>query len=392
MPDDIVGVRLEDNILQRFQSLLMDPYHLEYRNFFNMATLSNFDSPENVNLYWLLSQGIYIGESPLTEEERTHFAAQLESNSPSTGYSPTITAYRIAPEDIDAVLTEYFGITLESSNKVGLDQLEYWDKTGCYYLFRTYANHNSDIEVVSGELRSADTIRLCYYSPGAYRDAGLPQSEHDYGWYITLQATENGYRILSNIASSQKEPDPLVIPTLPSAEPGTALTKEQLGQFQLMLTSNGGSERNYYKQALVTIFSDPSKIDLCDLIYNGIGQKRTLTEEERAYILTSTSRPLSNAYCFTSEDIDAVLTKYFGISLASHKTGLDGFLHWEKTGYYYWSPFDSNGIFDLRVIGGELLSTDTVRIDYISGINTAPQSVTFQITGDRCFILSNLPA
>ena len=40
----------------------------------------------------------------------------------------------ISPQEMDEALLEVFGLTLEDTHKVGLDQFLYWEETGCYYL------------------------------------------------------------------------------------------------------------------------------------------------------------------------------------------------------------------------------------------------------------------
>ena len=387
LPDEIVGVRLDDSVLTQFQRLLVTENNLEFRNFFNMATLCSFDSPENINLYRLFGRGIYIEETELSDKERTHFADQIER-------SYATAAYRFSPADMDAVLSKYFGITLAESNKVGLDKFEYWEETGCYYLFHPIPKRNDDIEILNGNLLSADTIRLVYWSPGAYLDAGLPYSKLGYGWDITLQATKDGYRILSNTSSSQREPGAHIIPNLPSAEPGTALTKEQLGKFQLMLTEGYNSEEyNFYGQALVTTFSDPREIDLFELFYNGISRElNKLTDTEFSHF-SATNEYLQyiDSHTLPPDRMDAILTKYFGITLAeSNQVGLEKFTYWDETGCYYWFGTDCNLLADVRVLSGEILSADTVRIDYKSA-NTETRSVIFKITENSCIVLSNLP-
>lgn len=383
LPDEIMGVRLSKEALDPYKELLSVSSNGIEQNFFNMATLTVFDCPENVNLYWLFSSGIFDPPSTMTAEEKAHFADKLAEHTPGQ-------YYRFTPEEMDDVLTRYFGITLEESNKVGLDRFEYWEKTGCYYLLTApyFRNNSSNISIGFGELIAPDTIRLCYYAPGAYQDAGFSEYKTTYDWYITLQYTSKGVRILSNVSGKNRPDDPSVIPPVPSAEPGSALTKEELGQFQLMFTNCSGPEQNFFQQALACLFSDVRDIDLSCLFYNGISRElNELTEEERAHFGAN-----AEPYVLPPERMDAVLAKYFNTSLEeSHKNGLDNFQYWEKTGRYYWNPGDAFGIVDLRVIGGEVLPADTVRIDYISINHQTPQSVTLQFVENRWIVLSNLP-
>ena len=193
---------------------------------------------------------------------------------------------------------------------------------------------------------------------------------------------------------TETEPYVFTLPTQPPADPGTPLSQEQLDQFQQFLTYPGVDERNFYRQALVTTFSNPREMDLYELFYNGIrGELNQLTDKEFSYFKEKIDYlEVIDVHVLPPEAMNDILTEYFGISLAeSSQLGLDKFQYWEETGYYYWFGSDSNAI-SIQVVSGKILTKDTVRIDYTSADFPGIHCITLRITDHGCTVLSNLPA
>lgn len=107
------GLLLTEAELDEFRTLFV---FYPGPSWYNMALTSTYDSPENVN--W--SQFFYMGFDgssgvpfrDLSEEERIFW----ERN----GQGISVDIYRMPLDKMDAVAMEYFGLTIDESNLVGL--------------------------------------------------------------------------------------------------------------------------------------------------------------------------------------------------------------------------------------------------------------------------------
>ena len=156
----LLGEPLAQDQLQEYAN------ELTSNGFLNCATTSVFSHPKEVNLYLLFYNGISQEIGVLTVEEFAHFSAKNES-------FIYMDVNILPPDNMNEILTNYFGITLEETDKRGLDKFQHWDKTGNYYWFGMDANGNWDIEVLAGSTLSDGSVQILYSSSGACSDAGL---------------------------------------------------------------------------------------------------------------------------------------------------------------------------------------------------------------------------
>ena len=115
--------------------------------------------------------------------------------------------------------------------------------------------------------------------------------------------------------------------------------------FRDLFTLNTVGE-NYYNIAAPMEFNSPRYLNLQELFYNGFAElnqgKVPLTEEETAFLLANgfgENMPLSDAERIPEANMDAVLQRFFGLSLAETKgVGLKeiGVYHKESKCYYAW--------------------------------------------------------
>ena len=145
----------------------------------NSALLSVYETPADVDLYYLFYNGFADESQDPTDEEMI----LLEN----TGkFWPEMDLIRLPVEKMDAALTELFGITLEQTNKVGLDKLIYLEETNCYYTAHT-GMEAATVTVVSVAEENGNLV--------------VSYSEVMNGsCTATLIPTEDGsYQILSNV-------------------------------------------------------------------------------------------------------------------------------------------------------------------------------------------------
>ncbi len=169
--------------IQFFQELLTQNQTSGMRNFYNIATLSTFSDPKEINMWEILCNGIFrTGNHKLTDEELEYFTA-IDPN-----YA-FVDVYRMEPEEIDAMLTLYFDITLEEVNKAGKKNLTYWEETDCYYAFCTDLHWNSSITVIDCQPGEDSTIQVIYNT----------MNDGCNNYMMTLREVNGFYRILSNL-------------------------------------------------------------------------------------------------------------------------------------------------------------------------------------------------
>ena len=150
--------------------------------FYNDALTSDYATPADVNLMWLFYDGFREESRVATDAE----AAFLDANVGE--YWSYMDLDRLPAKKMDAVLMELFGITLEQTNRVGLEAYPYFEETDCYYHCHS-GTHYADITINRVENCDDGTIRMYYERPG------FPTVN----MVATLKPNGDGYRILSNL-------------------------------------------------------------------------------------------------------------------------------------------------------------------------------------------------
>ena len=181
------GQRLSSGDLELYQLMFADPrdpYARAPINWYNMALCVTFSSPEDLDLDLFFNNGFDDERSVLTEAEEAFLSAQ--------GVALDHDLYRLPREKMDAVLRQYFGITLEQTNGVGLEDAAYDPGTGCYYIDPGGYVCAEDFVFTDGYYDEAsETLRL-YYTDFIDRE-----------FVVTLQSLRSqnlaGYHILSNL-------------------------------------------------------------------------------------------------------------------------------------------------------------------------------------------------
>lgn len=124
-------------------------------------------------------------------------------------------AYKLTREEIDRVLTRYAGLTLEQTNKVGLESFDYAADYDAYYWMHGDTNYCGDLLFLLGT-REGDTVKLYQGSGGAWTCVTLEEQEEGGWWFKSNRACEKP-----------------VIPTpLPAGEPEAVIPLDSLEPYE----------------------------------------------------------------------------------------------------------------------------------------------------------------
>ena len=202
----VEGRQLSETEMEFFRSLLEFPGKDPI--WYNIATTHLFDSPENINLDYLLYAMPRLQRGLTGEEKAFLETTSLRTCLPSyikENYRSGYMEFGIfEASEIDGVLQKYFGITLEVYEKPELGAV-YWDDTDCYY------NARNDT------LRGSPLIKAIYQREGGYYDIYYKTADYDPPFVeisdsaedpvkerkdmmfcLTLKGTGDGYQIVSN--------------------------------------------------------------------------------------------------------------------------------------------------------------------------------------------------
>ena len=176
----------EEELLTALQKLFnTQNLILNEEDWYAQCLTSEFSAPEKVNLEMVFYSGIRGKQdelNQLSEEERTYLASVWDE------YRMHFDINRLPVEEMNRVLQKYFGLTLDETEKVGLEAMTYWGKTDCYY------NAHSDSvffrpQVLEAVEQEDGTIAMYYTDDADGKEATA---------VAMLKPVEDGYQILSN--------------------------------------------------------------------------------------------------------------------------------------------------------------------------------------------------
>lgn len=158
-------------------------------NIHNQFLSALYGSPEQMDLFDLFYTGGGVGTSAAQEER------ELVGLTYYDGYIIEVDCTKVTSADMNAVLLENTGLTLEQTRKKNLDQFDYLAQYDAYYHFHGDTNYYGPVTILSGE-REGNVVRLYYTGPWFDGDALYS------GWKcVTLEETEGGYWFVSNLAT-----------------------------------------------------------------------------------------------------------------------------------------------------------------------------------------------
>ena len=150
-------------------------------NIRNQFLNSLYDRPEDIDLFWLFYNGTGLPET-ITEEEIALAGAGAQVSR----------LHKLSLENIDAVLTQYTGLTLAETEGIGMTKFSYQEEYEAYYHCHGDSNYLTWVNITAGR-RQGDLIHLYYKNPPGdsrwgcvtLRDLG----DGNY-WFVSNQISE----------------------------------------------------------------------------------------------------------------------------------------------------------------------------------------------------------
>ena len=291
-------------------------------SWYHMALTCAFDTPSRLNLYHLFYNG-FDGESyQLTDVEYAELQDRL-------GTEIRHDIKRLPVDKMNAVLTQYFGITLQDVDSSGLQGLIYLESTNCYYHPANDVLTVENFKVTAVNIQEDGTIQLNYTA-----------DEDNAGYVAVLRIHEDGYRILSN-----------------------KLTEEsRMARLQLLFATN-----KLFNSALICEYATPAQVNLFQLFYNGFpDESKTPTDAEWAELKDIPGFEIGfELFRLPVWKINEKLEILFGITLEDiENPDLGSFTYLESTDSYYIMHTDTNAVWGIRVTAVSVLEDGTVRMTY----------------------------
>lgn len=183
LPDTIPGTPLTPDELTYFTELFsgLDKENGEI-NWYNiilacgwdygdmLGELKGFAVPEDVNFDMLFNNG--FGDISRVSSWTPEELAFIQGIYP--GYPINYgDLYRLPAAMMDQVLQDYLGITIETSNKVWLDKMEYFPDTDCYFGAPAGAIGERNVNMVDGKRTADGTVYLLYYNDEIFLDGKI---------------------------------------------------------------------------------------------------------------------------------------------------------------------------------------------------------------------------
>ena len=109
------------------------------------------------------------------------------------GFPMELDAVRLSPEKMDEIALQYFGVTLESSHQVGINDLVFYSQTGCYYRYVSDVMSMGDFTIYEGYTLENGDIRLYYVDNILQRKYAITLRKNS-------SAGESEYYIISNLS------------------------------------------------------------------------------------------------------------------------------------------------------------------------------------------------
>lgn len=160
-------------------------FNNEKKHITNQFLTDVYTSPQDINLYELFYNGAgetLLGGSDIPSEEEKDMLLEYFMDEIYTD------VIRVTRKDMDAVLQKYMGISLEETNKIGLDKMYYLEEYDTYYMMHGDTNYAQYI-FEAGKINPDGSITLQYY-----RRHGT-----DALYWVTLAEEDGEYHIISNI-------------------------------------------------------------------------------------------------------------------------------------------------------------------------------------------------
>lgn len=140
---------------------------------------TQYESPEEINLRQLFYDGV-ARDTQITQEE-------MDAYDKATGSDAPVDNFKIPKADMERLFLENTGLTIEQSQKVGLDSMTYLEEYDAYYLQHSDSGY-AGCEVQEGYKTEEGMIVLLYRGKarnlfGAGQVILSPQEDGSY-WFV----------------------------------------------------------------------------------------------------------------------------------------------------------------------------------------------------------------
>lgn len=153
----------------------------------NNILYSEFATPAQVDIEAMLY--VESGAEDISDEEHAYLKEQGAMDLDTSKFEASY---------INELMQNYLGISLEESEKKGLDRFFYYAETDAYYLVRSDAMVVF-VRVEEGRKNEDGTITLVYrQSMESFQSLSVEKIEELPQYQVKLKKTENGYQFLSN--------------------------------------------------------------------------------------------------------------------------------------------------------------------------------------------------
>ena len=220
-----VSTPLTEEELSYFESLFVGNNGMG-RTFQQMLLSSLYDSPENIDLGQIFSEGVPHEFAGWGYEVSEAEEKALKKAMGNTDYKASLyyDRHKIPASVMEKLLMQHLGLTLADTNQRGMEHLTYLEEYDAYYAFSSTTDRVIPV-FTSGIRRGDGTIELCYHEKHPQGLVGSPTH------VLVLRPAGDSYHFVANLQT---------VP-LPAGEPFYALPANT-GSFWETMESTGLSE------------------------------------------------------------------------------------------------------------------------------------------------------
>ena len=350
-------VELTEDELLAFEQMFSEHTEETGYNWYNMALLSTYSRPEDVDFSMLFYNGFKEERAGAEEEEKLLAIVKAENGEEEAEWWANGDTVKNPKAKMDQVLKTYFGVSFEQTNRVNLAYMVYLEETDSYYTYAYDCAGVGYLDFTSG-YRTGDGKIVLNYEHFLYDTCMLTLVKAPEG-------AEKPYYVYSNLPvnpeNGEDAPNDEII-LEPQLE---GLTMAELQAIQQMFSGQSDSSEHYwYYLARSAEYSSPEAVELDMLFFLGTGEA-PIGAEEWKLLQEAGFASKENLFKSPRAEMDQVLKTYFGISLEqADGLGLNKLYYLEETDSYYNDTNEGVGRGDMRVIRASRTEDGKISVHY----------------------------